>query len=132
MAKWLIKSEPDDFHYDDLAAAEETLWDGVANALAVKHLRAMVAGDDLLFYHTGKVKAIVGTAKVVRTEDGDEPRVFLKASKPLKHIVTLAAIKAEPSCATWELVKQSRLSVMPVSAEIWKWIVETSKKGAAE
>jgi len=132
MAKWLIKSEPDDFSFDDLTSASETLWDGVSNALALKHLRTMAAGDDVYFYHTGKVRAIVGTAKVVRTEVGDEPRVFLKAGKALQAPVTLAAIKAEPSCATWELVRQSRLSVMPVPAAIRKWIVDASKKGAAE
>lgn len=132
MAKWLVKSEPDDFGYDDLASAQETLWDGVSNALAVKHLRAMAAGDDVFFYHTGKVKAIVGTAKVLRTEAGDEPRVFLAAGKPLKSPVTLAAIKGQAECATWELVKQSRLSVMPVPAGIWKWIIAEGKKGAAE
>ena len=120
MAHWLLKSEPDVYGYDDLVRDGSTVWDGVTNALAVKHLRAFAAGDAAFFYLTGKVKAVVGIAAVtaVALDDG-VPVVTLAPKRVLKAPVTLAAIKADGSFADWELVRISRLSVMPVTAEVW-------------
>jgi predicted RNA-binding protein with PUA-like domain len=132
MAFWLFKQEPDCYSYADLERDGVTTWDGVKSPLAQKHLRAVKPGDKVFFYHTGDEKAIVGTMTV--SEDPalvDEKHVVVqvKALKKLKNPVTLAAIKADKSFADWELVRQSRLSVMPVSAERWKQIEAMSKSG---
>ncbi len=120
MAHWLLKSEPDVYGYDDLVRDGSTVWDGVTNALAVKHLRAFAVGDAAFFYLTGKVKAVVGVAAVtaVALNDG-VPVVTIAPKRVLSAPVTLAAIKADGSFADWELVRISRLSVMPVTVEVW-------------
>lgn len=133
MAHWLVKNEPDCFSYADLEAAGSTVWDGVSNPLAQKHLRSMKPGDTVFYYHTGKEKAVVGVAKVTsepRPADADEKKVVVDfvPVRRLKSPVTLAAIKADEAFGEWELVRQSRLSVMPVSAELWKR-VEVMAKG---
>lgn len=121
MAHWLLKSEPDVYGYDDLVRDGATVWDGVTNALAVKHLRAFAVGDAAFFYHTGKVKAVVGVAAVtaVALDAAGVPVVTIAPKQVLKAPVTLAAIKADGSFADWELVRISRLSVVPVTAEVW-------------
>jgi predicted RNA-binding protein with PUA-like domain len=121
MAYWLIKSEPDCYSYDDLVRDQSTAWDGVVNALARKHLRAFAVGDTAFYYLTGKVKAVVGIAAVtaVALDDDGVPVVTIAPKEVLKAPVTLAAIKADGSFADWELVRISRLSVMPVTAEVW-------------
>ena len=117
MARWLVKQEPDCYSFADLLRDGETAWDRVKNPVAAKHLRAMSVGDAVFFYHTGKQKSIVGVAVVSRAAAGDEP-VTLKAVRPLS-AVTLASIKADGRFAGWELVRLSRLSVMPVPDEVW-------------
>ncbi len=134
MARWLLKTEPSEFSFDDLVAKKTATWDGVSNALALKHIRAMKKGDEVFIYHTGNEKAVVGLAKVTSDpypdpKAGDEKLVVvdLKAGKRLANPVTLASIKADKSLANWELVRVGRLSVMPVSDEVW-WKIEVMGK----
>jgi predicted RNA-binding protein with PUA-like domain len=122
MACWLLKSDPDDYSFEDLVRDRRTRWDGVRNALALKHLRAMKRGDEVFVYHTGKEKAVVGTARVVRApypdpqvEDPKLAVVDLQAGRTLRKAVPLASIKAEPSLSDFDLVRLPRLSVMPVT-----------------
>lgn len=127
MAKWLFKQEPDCYAYDRLEVDGETTWDGVTNALAQKHLRSIQVGDEVLFYHTGKEKAVVGVMTVSggpapESEDGKLVAVRVKPVRRLANPVPLAAIKADPVFEGWELVRIARLSVMPVSAAQWKRI----------
>lgn len=117
MARWLFKQEPECYSFADLQRDGETVWDGVNNALALKHLRQVKVGDRILLYHTGKEKAIVGEMKAVAAADGI---VTVAPVKKLKRAITLAEIKADEAFAQWELVRISRLSVMPVSDDIWK------------
>ena len=121
---WLLKTEPSTYSWDDLVRDGQTVWEGVANAAALIHLRAMVTGDEALIYHSGSDRAIVGIGCITRGAYPDpkltEPRrvvVDVQAHHPLKRAVTLAAIKAEPRLATLALVRISRLSCMPVSPE---------------
>jgi predicted RNA-binding protein with PUA-like domain len=130
MAKWLMKSEPYVYSWDDLVRDRQTDWDGVRNNAARLHLRAMREGDEAFFYHSGDVKAVVGIMKVTGAgkpdgEDGAWVKVPVAPVKPLKP-VTLKAIKAEPKLATMELVRQSRLSVSPVRDEEWALVLEMS------
>ena len=119
---WLVKSEPESYAWADLVRDGRTQWTGVRNFAARQHLNAMQRGDQVLFYESGKPKAVVGIAEVTRPafpdETADEPgwvAVELKAVKPLAQPVTLAAIKAEPSLAKMALLRISRLSVQPVA-----------------
>jgi predicted RNA-binding protein with PUA-like domain len=129
MNYWLFKQEPGEYSFDDLVRDGETDWDGVTNALAQKHLRSVTVGDRVLIYHTGDEKAIVGIMKVSAgptpvSDDSKQVSVRVKAVKKLKNPVSLAVIKANPAFAEWELVRISRLSVMPVPPEIWSAIVD--------
>lgn len=131
MACWLFKVEPDCYSFADLTRDKKTTWDGVANAVAQKHLRATAKGDRVLYYHTGDEKAVVGIAEITANpapdpndEAGKRVVVTVKPIKALKSPVTLAAIKADPAFAGWELVRLPRLSVMPVSAEQWARVEE--------
>ena len=117
MARWLFKEEPTCFSFADLERAGSATWDGVKNALALKNLRQVKVGDRILFYHTGKEKAIVGVAKAAAAADGI---VTIAPVKRWPKPVTLAQIKAEESLQDWELVRISRLSVMPVTPEQWQ------------
>jgi predicted RNA-binding protein with PUA-like domain len=126
---WLVKTEPSTYAFADLARAGQAVWDGVANPVALKHLRAMAAGDQCLIYHTGDEKRIVGMARVTKAAYPDpkanDPKlvvVDLAPIGPVARPVTLAEIKADPRFADWELVRVGRLSVIPVSAERWQWI----------
>ena len=124
MALWLFKQEPDCYAYSQLEADGRTLWDGVSNALALKHLRACAAGDRAFYYHTGNEKAVVGVMEITGppVPDVDNPKLVAVPVKPLRRLakpVTLAAIKADAAFAAWELVTQSRLSVMPVPPDLW-------------
>lgn len=134
MARWLYKSEPDCYSYDDLLKDKRTDWDGVTNALAQKHLRAAQKGDQVFFYHTGDEKAIVGIMEVVGSPQpaADDPtgKQVVVPVKPLRKLpkpVSLAQIKADPLFADWELVRNSRLSVMPVSEERWRRIEQLAE-----
>lgn len=119
---WIVKQEPEDYSWEDFLKDNHTAWTGVRNFQARNHLRAMQAGDFVLFYHSGKAKQLVGLAKVSRTAypdptatEGDWTCVDLTPVKTLPQPVTLADLKATESLANLGLVRQSRLSVSPVS-----------------
>ena len=123
---WLVKSEPDTYSFADLEREGRTVWDGVRNNAAALHLKAMGEGDEVLFYHSGEARAVVGVAKVVRTAfpDASDPSgrfvaVELAPARPLARPVTLAQMKAEPALAGMTMLRQSRLSVSPVSEAEW-------------
>jgi predicted RNA-binding protein with PUA-like domain len=129
MAHWLFKEEPGTYSFANLERDGSTTWSGVTNALAQKNLRAIEKGDTVFFYHTGDEKAVVGVMEVTAnpTPDPDDPAgkrvvVAVKPLRKLKQPVTLAAIKADKAFAEWELVRISRLSVMPVPDALWKKI----------
>jgi predicted RNA-binding protein with PUA-like domain len=136
MALWLFKQEPSCYSFADLEKDGSTTWDGVANAVAQKHLRSVKKGDRVLFYHTGNDKAVVGVMQVTSDpspdssdESSKQVAVTVKPLRKLKNPVPLAAIKADKAFADWELVRISRLSVMPVSEAIWKKIEAMSEEG---
>jgi len=131
VATWLVKTEPGEFSFDDLARKGAARWDGVSNAQALIHLRAMRDGDAVLVYHTGDEKAIVGLARVKGKPYEDPARpgkndrgeakfavVDLKAVGAAREPVGLARIKADARFGTFALVKQGRLSVMPVPTDL--------------
>jgi predicted RNA-binding protein with PUA-like domain len=125
MAKeYLLKTEPSEYSFADLMKDKETEWDGVANATAVMHMRGMKAGDRLIIYETGKVKSALGTGRVVSVNAADpkNPVVKLKAGKALGRAVPLEAIKMNKLFAKSPLVKIGRLSVVPLTAEEYKWL----------
>jgi predicted RNA-binding protein with PUA-like domain len=131
MAYWLVKSEPDTWSWTQHAAKKADVWTGVRNHQAKTHLNAMKKGDRVFFYHSGEGKEIVGVSEVSREayadptdESGKFVCVDLKAVEPLKTPVSLVAIKAEPKLADMVLVKNSRLSVQPVTAEEWRLIAK--------
>src|ERR1700684_1315403 len=126
MSYFLFKTEPDAYSFDDFLRDQETIWDGVTNRTAVKHLREMKAGKKWSFYHPGDERTAVGKGTVVSVDPTDPkvPIVKVKAAKRLKQPKTLAAIKAEPLFAKSPLVLIGRLSVVPLSADQWEWFVE--------
>ena len=133
MATWLVKSEPDAFSWDQQVRNGVEPWTGVRNALAAKHLRAMALGDRAFFYHSNIGKQIVGVVEVVRTAYPDPTDgtgrwvcVDVRAVVPLPRPVTLAAVKAEPRLEGIALVRQSRLSVMPIEEAHWGVLAEMS------
>lgn len=126
MASWLFKEEPETYSFADLERDGTTTWSGVSNPLAQKHLRTVKAGDRVFFYATGKVKAVVGVMEVTAdpTPDPNDKtgKLVVVTVKPVARLaapVTLAAVKADKAFAAWELVKQARLSVMPVPDALW-------------
>lgn len=128
---WLVKSEPDSYAWSDLVRDRRTAWTGVRNYAARIHLNTMKRGDRVLFYESMTTKAVVGIAEVIKPAfpdtTADEPgwvAVELKADEPLAKPVTLAQIKAEPALSKIELLRQSRLSVVPLTAEAFKLIVK--------
>ena len=134
MARWLFKEEPDHYSYTDLERDGSTVWDGVTNALARKHLRSISAGDQILYYHTGTEKSVVAVAKVITGPEldptEDDPKAVVVTVAPvsrLKKPVSLAVIKGDSSLADWELVRNSRLSVMPVTEAQWRRVEELSR-----
>ncbi len=139
MARWLLKTEPDDYSFDDLLRDGKTVWTGVKNNLALKYLRQIKAGDNLLIYHTGSQKAVVGIATAVsdaysdpQATDATAAVVDIKVEKKLSAPVTLAAVKADRRLAEWELPRLGRLSVMPVSQDYWKIILTMAENRAAK
>lgn len=132
--KWLLKSDPETYSFADLERDGETRWDGVSNNLALKHLRSMHPHDTALVYHTGDEKAIVGTAEI-RSEPYPDPKandprlvvVDLKAGPRLPRPVPLAEIKQQARLKDLALVRMPRLSVMPVSEEQWKVLMDLAK-----
>jgi predicted RNA-binding protein with PUA-like domain len=131
---WLVKQEPSDYSWDDFVADGGTSWTGVRNFAARNNLRRMAKGDEVLLYHSGEEKAVVGIAKVTRTayrdataKEGDWSAVDLAPVKPLRKSVTLAEIKSKPQLKNIALVRQSRLSVMPLGAKEFRMIVRMSE-----
>ncbi|HEX2607750.1 MAG TPA: EVE domain-containing protein [Flavisolibacter sp.] len=135
MAYWLVKSEPFKYSWEQFEKDQQTYWDGVRNYAARLHLRAMKKGDEVFFYHSNEGLEIVGIAKVVKeayqdptTADEAWVAVDLKAVKKLPHPVSMQQIKKEPRLKDMALLKLSRLSVQPVTADEWKMVLELSKK----
>ena len=129
MAFWLMKSEPQSYGWSDLVRDRETEWDGVRNNAAALHLRAMRPGDRALFYHSVSDKAAVGVMEIARAakQDGAEGNwvsVAVTPVAPLPRPVTLADMKAEPRLAGMAMLRQSRLSVSPVSEAEWTALME--------
>jgi predicted RNA-binding protein with PUA-like domain len=132
VACWLVKSDPDTYGLSDLQRDGTTRWDGVSNPVAVKHIRAIQKGDEILVYHTGAEKSVVGVAHAASGGYADPKNaklaVFdLEFVRALVRPVTLAAVKADPRFATFELVRLPRLSVMPVPPAIRERILALSK-----
>ena len=121
---WLLKTEPSVYGWDDLARDGRTMWDGVTQPLALKYLRLIEEGDVAIIYHTGDERACIGTAQVVRgaymNPEHDDPKLAvcdIALGQKWKKPVTLAQIKAHPQLQGWDLIRLSRLSVVPTSAE---------------
>jgi predicted RNA-binding protein with PUA-like domain len=124
MPAYLLKTEPSEYSFAALQKDGETVWDGVHNPVALRNLGSMKAGENLVIYETGDLKSAVGVASVVSvdTKDPKNPRVKIKAGKPLKKTVTLAEIKANKLFADSPLVRQGRLSVVPLTDAQWKFL----------
>lgn len=127
---WLVKTEPSTYSWEDFTNDRGTSWTGVRSYAARNNLRRMSKGDDVLFYHTGEEKSVIGIARVKRTayadataSEGDWSAVDLVPIKPLRRAVTLHEIKTNPRLKKIQLVRQSRLSVMPLSAQDFREIV---------
>jgi predicted RNA-binding protein with PUA-like domain len=127
---WLVKSEPNTYSFDDLQRDGRTIWDGVRNNTAALNLKAMKVGDEALFYHSQEGKAVVGVAKVARAAfpDASDPSgrfvaVELTPVRPLPRPVTLSEMKANPALSGMVMLRQSRLSVSPVSPQEWAAIL---------
>jgi predicted RNA-binding protein with PUA-like domain len=128
MAYWLLKTEPSTYSFADLVREQRTRWDGITNPVALKHLREAKVGDRALVYHTGDEKSAVGVAEIVKAAypDPKNEKLFvvdLQAREPLASPVTLATLKAEPAFADSPLVRQGRLSFVPLTDAQWKKIL---------
>lgn len=123
---YLLKTEPSEYSFADLQRDKTTVWDGVSNPVALKHLRAMKSGDRLVIYETGDHKSAVGTATVLGVEASDPktPQVKIKSGKPLARAITLGEIKANSLFAESPLVRQGRLSVVPLTKEQFRFLTE--------
>jgi len=134
MARWLVKEEPEHYSYDQLEKDRKTVWAGVRNPLAQKHLRAIRRGDRIFYYHTGKEKAVVAIARAASDaypDPGDASGklsvVDIVPDKRLPRPVTLAEIKSDKTFASFPLVRMPRLSVMPVTDAEWTRIEQLSR-----
>ncbi len=132
---WLFKEEPTHYSYDSLVKDKRTVWSGVKNPLAQKHLRSVKKGDRIFYYHTGDEKSVVGIAKALgdayqdpKDKAGKQSVVDVAPVKKLAQPVTLASIKADAAFKTFPLVRISRLSVMPVTDAEWDAIVAKSTR----
>ncbi len=126
MNLWLFKTDPDTYAWGNLLKVKKEMWDGISNNLALKYLRLVKKGDQIFIYHSGNDKAIVGVAKAVSDSypypSGKDPKlaaVDISAQEELKKPVTLSEIKADKKLSSWELVRFSRLSVMPTTQAQW-------------
>ncbi len=133
--RWLVKTEPSSYSFQQLQKDKRTTWDGVKNNLALKHIRGVHKGDWFLIYHSGKERSAVGIARATTGAYPDptkkDPKLVvfdIEASKPLPRPVALSEIKAQSKLATLDLVRISRLSVMPVNDEQWKIITGMAAK----
>ena len=128
MNRWLFKTEPSTYSFQDLLKVKKERWDGVHNPVALKNLRLIKKGDSILIYHTGEEKTVVGIAEAV-SDPYPDPKdsklvvIDIAADKPLQRPVTLAEVKSNPKLASWELARLPRLSVMPVNEVQWKEVV---------
>ena len=129
MAKWLLKTEPSTYSWDDLVRDKRTTWDGVANPTALKNIRSMKKGDFAFIYHTGDEKAAVAIAEIAsdpypdpKDKTGKATVIDLKPKSKLATPVTLATIKADEAFEGFELIRIGRLSVVPVPEAMWKRI----------
>lgn len=137
MAYWLLKSEPQEYSWDDLKQAKRAVWDGVKNPLALKYLRAMQPDDEAFFYHTGKERRIVGVAQILTLPYPDpavnDPKrvvVDIRAVRSLPQPVTLEQIKQDGNnFPGFDLIRLPRLSVIPVSTEYWQQILHLAEGG---
>jgi predicted RNA-binding protein with PUA-like domain len=132
--KWLFKEEPSHYSFDDLLRDRRAVWDGVENNLALKHLRNVRRDDEILFYHTGKEKKVVGLMKAITDAHPDPTRkeerfvrVEVQPERKLRRAITLSEIKSDPSFAGFDLVRMPRLSVMPVPEKFWTAILKMSE-----
>lgn len=132
--RWLFKTEPEEYSYDDLERDKKAVWDGVSNNQALKNLREVRLGDHILIYHTGADKAIVGLAEAMNDaypdpKENDEKAVVvdIKPKRRFGRPVTLAEIKAVEELKEFDLVRLPRLSVMPISNEYWEVLQEMLK-----
>ncbi len=116
---YLLKTEPSEYSFDDLQRDKTTVWDGVSNPVALRNLRDMKKGDKLVIYHTGDERQAVGFAEVVsvEVENPTKPAVTIRAGKPIQRPVTLAEMKSEKAFSTSPLLRQGRLSVVPLTNE---------------
>jgi predicted RNA-binding protein with PUA-like domain len=137
MAYWLLKSEPFKYSWDKMVEDGRTHWDGVRNHQAAINLKAMAVGDRAFFYHSNEGKEIVGIVKIVKTaypDPSDEAGRFVMVDvapvKPVKRAVTLAEMKASPALAELALIRQSRLSVVPVNDAHWALILQMAETKA--
>lgn len=133
--RWLFKTEPTAYSFQQLQQDKRTVWDGVKNNLALKNLKDIRKGEEVLIYHTGNEKAAVGVARTLSGAYADpeknDPKLLvvdIEAVKPLPRPVKLAEIKADKKLANFDLVRLGRLSIMKVSDEQWKTIEEMAKK----
>ena len=138
MAYWLAKTEPESFSYADLVRLGRDAWNGVRNFVALRHMRQMQPGDLVFIYHTGREKAIIGIAEVAslpypdpEAEDSRFIVVDVAAKELLPRPVSLREVKTSRQFDDWELVTQSRLSVMPVSPDNWQKILTIAKTEAS-
>ena len=124
---YLLKTEPSVYSFADLQREKTTIWDGVTNPVALKHVREMKPGERLVIYHTGDEKRAVGTASVVSVEvkDPRNPQVKIQQGEAVSNPRTLAEIKASKAFADSPLVRQGRLSVVPLTKEQWKFLTGT-------
>lgn len=136
MAYWILKTDADTYPFDQLERERRAVWDGVTNALALKHIRSMAPGDAALIYHSNVGKDLVGLARITSAPYPDPKRqdpklvvVDLEADRRLPKPVSLAAIKADPAFADLGLVRMSRLSVIPVPAEQWTQLLSMGGVG---
>lgn len=132
---WLVKQEPKSYNFSILKKDKKTVWDGVHNNLALKHINNMKKGDLISFYHSGDEKQVVGIIQVSskpysNPEETNERFVVVdvKYKKELQNPVTLSGMKKQKKFKNWELLRISRLSMMPVPKEIWNSIIKMSKK----
>ena len=135
MAQWLVKEEPENYSFDALQRDGQTTWSGVKNPLAQKHLRSIRKGDRIFYYHTGKEKAVVATARAAsdaypdpKDKTGKLSVVDVVPDTRLARPVTLAEIKADASFASFPLVWMYRVSLMPVTDSVWKSIEKMSRE----
>jgi predicted RNA-binding protein with PUA-like domain len=129
MALWLFKEEPTHYNFADLERDGTAVWDGVANNLALQNLRKVRRGDRVLYYHTGKEKAVVGEMRVTGDPEGAGRQVVVsvRAVRRLQFPVSLSRIKADPALADWDLVRLPRLSVLPVTEAQWHRVEELGR-----